>query len=259
MNLTLRMTGIATTFFWIFLTAFLASAAYSAKDLHFDFGEPQIAVTSENKVLFYLPINIINKGYYDIDAFNVTTQILGSGGGVIAKGSTFVPKIGKGENLTTSHNMTLEISELLQHSSDYLFNDSELEVEVFAGMRLAELVPVGASTNLSVPWGAPFYNFMLGEPSQIRFNRTHLQVTVPISFENHAFFDVAGNIEIKMYNSSGMFVGEKQFSFEAPQYTSYIWYIELYVLIAEFTPNGYFEVYFLTSAFDYGPMVISHG
>ncbi|MGB9714274.1 MAG: hypothetical protein ACPLZC_04765 [Candidatus Bathyarchaeales archaeon] len=259
MNLTIRMIGIATTIFWIFLAAFLVSAAYSIKDLHFNFGEPQINMTSENKLLFSLPINIINEGYYTIGAFNTTTQLLDSNGNLIATGSTFVSNIGRGENLTTSHNMTIEIGELLQHSDNYLFNDSELEVAVFAGMRLAELVPVGVSTNLSIPWGAPFYNFTLGEPNNERFNRTHLQVTVPISFENHAFFDVAGNIEIKMYNSSGVLVGENQVSFEAPQHASYNGYIELFVPITSFTSDGHFEAYFLTSVFNYGSMVIPYG
>lgn len=253
------MMGIATTLFWIFLTAFLASAAYSIKDLHFNFGEPQINITSENKLLFSLPINIINQGYYDIGAFNTTTQLLDSDGSLIAKGSTFVPSIGKGENLTTSHNMTIEIGELLQHSDSYLFNDSELEVTVFAGMRLAELVPVGVSTNLSIPWGAPFYNFTLGESNNERFNRTHLQVTVPISFENHAFFDVAGSMEIKMYNSSGVLIGENQVFFETLQHTFYNGYIEFFVPITVFTPDGYFEAYFLTPFFNYGPMVIPYG
>ena len=253
------MIGIATTFFWIFLAAFLVSAAYSVKDLHFDFGEPQMSMTSENKLLLSLPINIINEGYYAIGAFNMTTQLLDFNGSVIAKGSTFVPNIGRGENLTTSHNMTIEMGELPQHSNNYLFNDSELEVSVFAGMRLAELVPVGVSTNLSIPWGAPFYNFTLGEPSYERFNRTHLQVTAPISFENHAFFDIAGNIQIKMYNSSSILTGESQISFEAPQHTPYNGYIELFVPITSFTPDGHFEAYFLTSVFNYGPMVISYG
>jgi hypothetical protein len=253
------MIGLATTFFWIFLAAFLASAAYSIKDLQFNFGEPQMTVTSENELIFYLPINVVNRGYYAVGAFNVTTQISDSSGNLVANGSTFVPGIERGETLTTSHNVTLEINELLQHSDDYLFNDSQLEVAVFAGMRLAELVPVGVSTNFSVPWGAPFYNFTLGELSYERFNRTCLQVTAPISFENHAFFDIAGNMNVRLYNSSGLLIGESQVFFEVPQYASYSGYVEFYVRIASFTPNGHFETYFSTPFFDYGPVVVSYG
>jgi len=56
------MISIATTFFWIFLIVFLVSAVYSFKDVQFDFGEPQIGLTSDNKILFSLPITIDNKG-----------------------------------------------------------------------------------------------------------------------------------------------------------------------------------------------------
>jgi len=63
MRVPIRMIGIATTFFWIFLIAFFVSAVYSVKDVHFDFGEPQMDVTSHNKVVFSLPVSIANSGF----------------------------------------------------------------------------------------------------------------------------------------------------------------------------------------------------
>jgi hypothetical protein len=258
MNLTIRIIGIATTFLWIFLAIFLASTAYSVKDLHFDFGKPQICLTSENRLLLCLPISIANKGYYDLSTFNITTQMLDFGK-TIAKGTTLVPHIGKGENLTINHNMTFEINQLLQHSHDCLFNDSQLLAMAFASMRLADLITAGASANLSFSWGAPFYNFTLGEPIYERFNGTHLKIVLPISFENHASFDFAGEIGVKMYNSSGILIGEGQTPFETPQCAFYSGYAEFYVSIAEFTSKGVFEVYFLTPVFNYGPLVIPFG
>jgi len=90
------MISIATTFFWIFLIVFLVSAVYSFKDVRFDFGEPQIGLTSDNKILFSLPITIDNKGYYNIGSFNVTTEILDRKGFMITRASTFIPVIEKG-------------------------------------------------------------------------------------------------------------------------------------------------------------------
>ncbi|MDH5754352.1 MAG: hypothetical protein OEY95_03995, partial [Candidatus Bathyarchaeota archaeon] len=81
----------------------------------------------------------------------------------------------------------------------------------------------------------------------------------PISFENHAFFDLTGSIQICMYNSTDMLVDEGQTTIEARQNSPYRGYIELYVLTAEMTETGYFEVYFLTPLFSYGPLVIPYG
>ena len=56
------MIGVAATFFWVFLIVFFISAVYSVKDVHFDFGEPQMGLTSDNKVVFSLPVSIANSG-----------------------------------------------------------------------------------------------------------------------------------------------------------------------------------------------------
>jgi len=46
MKILIRMIGIATTLFWIFLIVFFISAVYSAKDIDFDFWSPTSRVKS---------------------------------------------------------------------------------------------------------------------------------------------------------------------------------------------------------------------
>jgi hypothetical protein len=253
------MIGIATTIFWVFLIIFSMTAAYSVRDLQFDFGEPQIGVTSDNKLLFSLPINIFNKGYYNIGKFNVTTEVSDSFGVPITRGSSFIRVIKKDQRVTVFHNITLSFNDLMQLSQNYLFTDSQLNIAESVGLSLAEVIPVQASTNFSIPWGAPLYNFRLGAPQYQAYNLTHLQVNVPISFENHASFDLSGDTQVCMRNSSDAVVCAGQTSINAAQHSSYNEYVELYIMISSVTPSGRFEVNLHTPFFNYGPWVIPYG
>jgi hypothetical protein len=253
------MIGIATTFFWMFLIAFFVSAVYSVKDVHFDFGEPQMDVTSDNKVVFSLPVSIANSGFYNIGSFNISTEISDKEGFTITRGSTFVPVIKKNDVVTITHNMTIYLNDLLQRDQNYLFNDTELKIYEAVSMKIADVIPVQASTNFSMHLGAPLYNFTLGEVEYAAHNNTHLKVVVPISFENRAFFDLVGNIQIQMYNSTDIIVGEGQTNIEAHHNSPYHGYLELYVSMAGMSESGHFEVYFLTPLFNYGPLVIPYG
>ena len=259
MRIPIRMIGIATTFFWIFLIAFFASAVYSIKDLHFEFGEPQMSVAEDNEMVFSLPVTITNRGFYNIGFFNITTEIRDEDGFIVTRGSTFVPAIRKNDVATVTHNMTIDVNSLLQNDQDYLFNDSELKIYESVSMRVAEMIPVQASTNLSMPWGAPLYNFALGEAEYTAYNRTHLRATVPISFENHAIFELAGSIQIRMYNSSDTLLGESQTMMQVPQNSPYNGYVEVYVPAAEVTARGRFEVFFTFPPLNYGPLEVPYG
>ncbi|HDD69759.1 MAG TPA: hypothetical protein ENG19_01375 [Candidatus Bathyarchaeota archaeon] len=260
MKTSIRMIGIATTFLWIFLISFFISAVYSVKDLHFNMSEPQMGVNQNNEVYFSLPITITNNGFYSIGSFMISTRILDENGFQIAENSTVVPVIRKGENTTAFHTVMVNISDLLQNSQvNYLINDSEFLVKAAIGMSIAQIIPVQVATNLTVPWGAPFYNLTFGTPQYSDFNTTHCITTIPISFENHAFFDLNGTIQIKMYNDSDLLVGSGETTFEVPQHSPYNGIVEFYVSTTDLTETGYLEVYFLTPLLDYGPLVVSYG
>jgi len=262
MNVPIRALGIATSIFWILLIAFIALAAYSFKDLNFDLGEPQFATAPDGQLLFSLPLYIDNRGYCSLKEFNLSTVFSDAEGAEISRANTFVPVIPRGENVTIFHNVTLSMDSVLENAEQYLFNDNNLTASVTAGLTFAELLPTQISTNFTFPWGAPFYNFALGQPSVGRFNITHSAVSVPMSFENHAAFDLAGDIREELFDSVGLLLGESQTPFYVPQHTSFDGHLEFHVPLstASFSAayNGHFNVYFSTPLFEYGPLVIPY-
>jgi hypothetical protein len=263
MNVPIRMLGIATLFFWIILIGFIASAAYSIKDLNIGFGEPQFAVASNHELLFSLPLHIDNKGYYSLKSFNITTVLSDAEGSEISSASAFVPTIPQGQNITIFHNVTLAVDSLLEKGGRYLFNDDNFTASVTAGLNFAELIPAKISTNMTYPWGAPFYNFMLGPPSYELLDSANSRVAVPLSFENHATFDLAGNMRIELYNSGNSLFGESQATFNVPQGSRYNGNLEFHMPLntasLSAAQSGHFDVFFSTSFFEYGPLVVPYG
>jgi len=134
-----------------------------------------------------------------------------------------------------------------------------LNITESVSLRVADFIPIQASTNFSVPWGAPLYDFAIGNPAYSVINMTHFRVAVPLSFENHALFDIAGNVQINMYNSAHVRAGEGQTVIAAVQHSSFSDIVEFYMRVADVTPSGSFEVYLQTPLFNYGPMVIPYG
>jgi len=259
MRVPVRIVGLASTFCWVFLVGFCVSAVYSFRDVRFDFGKLQMDVTADGMMVFSLPLTVANKGYYDIGCFNLTTQTLDDSGFLIARESTFVPVVERGREFAVSHNMTVNISDLLRRDEGYLFNDTELKVHAIVSMRITEVFPVEVSTNFSLPWGGPIQNLTLGEIEYGECNGTHTRIVVPFEFKNHAFFNLTGIARINMYNSAGVFLGEKQVAVDAVQRSGFRRSVELYVLTSDLTGSGRFEVYFSTSLFDCGPLVIPYG
>ena len=259
MDIPIKMIDIVTIISWIFLIIFSVSAVYSIKDLTFDFGVSQLGTTSDGKILFSLPIEIANKGYYNVGLFNVTTIVLAENSSVIAEGSTLIPTIGKGETVTVLHNMTFDVAHLLQFNQSYLFNDTQLNTVESVSMRLGGFIPVQASGNFSIPWGAPLYNFKLGEPQYTVLNFTHMQVTVPMSFDNHATVDITGEAQIRMYNSTNELVGFDRIDIEALQHSHYGGNLRLYAVTSSVTQTGWFELRLQIGLFNYGPVVIPYG
>lgn len=263
MKIPIRMIGIATSIFWIFLIIFSVSALYSMKDIKVEFGELQISLTSGDKVLFSFPIAIVNKGYYNLANLNVSTEILGEENQLIAWGCSFIPIISRGEAVNTTHHTELNLTELLQSYPRFLFNDTELEINRTVSMRAAEVIPIQISSNHSIPWGAPLYNFTLGTPefSALTFpsSTAHYRVTVPMSFENHSFFDLTGTVQVRMYNSTDVLMDEDQVVIESRQSSIYHGNLEFHIPATGLTIRGHFEVFFATPFFNYGPLVVPYG
>ncbi len=262
MDVSIRALEIASSIFWIFLIAFIALSAYSFKDLNFNIGEPQVT-TADGQVFFSLPLYLDNRGYSSLKELHLMTVFSDAEGAELSRDTTSIPVIPRGENVTILHNITLNMDNVLENAEQYLFNDSNLTAFVTAGLTLSEVLPAEVSANLTFPWGAPFYNFALGEPLYRGFDSTHVAVSVPMSFENHAAFDLAVNIRVELIDSAGSLLGESQSPFYVPQYSSYDGNLEFNVPLSATSQstarNGHFNVYFSTPLFEYGPVVIPYG
>ena len=259
MKIPIKMIRIVTAFFWIFLFAILITAAYSSRDLQLTFGQPKLGMTLDNKLLVSIPITIINKGLFNVEYLNITTKIIDQDGFEIANGSTFIPVVEKDQQVTKTHNMTVDLNDLLQRNRNYLFDDTKLGINEIGSIRIAGIIPVEASMNVSIPWGAPLYNFTLGQYQYILVNNTFVSVTIPVSFDNHASVDLNGNIQTRMYNNTDGLIGSGLIDIDVSQNSPYNGQIEFVVQTKEITESGHFEGYLHTSFFDYGPIVIPYG
>lgn len=191
----IRALGIATTTIWILLIVFSATAVYSVMNLGTDFGEAQF-FPSSNGVVLSLPFFINNNGYYDISELNITTHITDSNGTLLTLSKTFIPLVSKGTNVEAAHNISIELGGATERI-ELVFNDSFFVFDTFVSLNFAHIVPVQMSTNMTVPWGAPFHNVSVGKISVL--NDTHVRVE-PLSFENHFFFDITGTMQLEIYN-----------------------------------------------------------
>ncbi len=222
-----------------------------------------ISSTPSNDALISLPITIVNRGLYNLGHFNISTRISSEEGAAITQASTFIPIIERGRTVDIVHNMTVNLNDLSQIYTEILFNDTELPVYTKVSISAAEVIPVQAIANLSIPWGAPLHNFALGAPRFEPLNQTHSRGIVPISFDNHAFFDLAGTLDVRLYNRADTIIGETQIGIDTPRDSSYQQQLELDVPIDEVTSmraiNGRIELDFASQNFSFGPLVIPYG
>jgi hypothetical protein len=262
MKVPIRMLGIATSVFWVLLIAFIILAAYSVTDLRFDIDEPELRVDPDGQLIFNLPLIIDNGGYYSLREFHITTLFSNAEGLEISWAHTLVPVIPSGEITRINHNVPLNIEEIYQNDGNYLFEDNDLQVSLSVGLNFAEVLPSQISTNFTFPWGAPFSNFNLGQPSINMFNLTHSIISVPMSYDNHAFYDVMGSIDVGLYDDGNSLLSETQELINTPQQSAYSENMELIVSNNSSLDNiqdGYFNIYFSTLMFEHGPLVIPYG
>ncbi len=245
-----RALGIATTTIWILLIVFSVTALYSVMNLGIDFGEVQFFPSSEG-VLLSLPFFINNSGYYDISELNVTTSMEDSNGTLLTVSNTFVPLVSKGSNVEAAHNISIELSDATERI-ELIFNDSFFMFETFVALNFAHIVPVELSLNMTVPWGAPFYNVSVGEIFDLPFNITHVRVVVPVSFENHSPLDITGTMQLEIYNNVGELVTSGETSLDVRSQTIHNEQVDLYPSLADvskLTESGSVRFIFETPMF----------
>jgi hypothetical protein len=84
-----------------------------------------------------------------------------------------------------------------------------------------------------------------------------------VSYENHAAFDVIGNLRVRLIGADGALLAETEKAVNSTKNTNYSGNLYFSVPSAQAPSNsnctGHFEVSFSTSMFDCGPLVIPYG
>jgi len=258
MKVPIRIIDIATVAFWVFLIIFSASAVYSMKDFRVNLGQEQTSTTQDHELLFSFPVSVVNPGLYEIADLNFSKTILDNTGSRIAGGSIYIPVIGQGQTINFTKSVELNVTDLLQTHQSLLYDDTDLITITTLSMLVAGVIPVQASTNSSMQWGAPLYNLTVGTPQSAMITATQSLVTVPLSFENHAFFNLTGAVWLRAYGTNDELIGQGQTDIEVVQNSPYNGNLEVQV------PSGAgfiarLEVFFVTDFFSYTQEIAPNG
>jgi hypothetical protein len=255
MRYVVRALGWATKILWIFLVAFSVTSVYSAMNVKIGFGEPKIFL-SNGSAIISLPLLVNNTGFYDLSELNLTAKTTNSDGSLVSSSTTFVPLIPRGTCIETANNISLTQDDIEYH----LFKDTLFNVNMSLRLKFSQAIPFQVSMNTTVPWGAPLYNFSVGQISYDFYNLTHQRVIVPLYFENHSpYFGLDGIMQLSIYNNRGELAGSEASDIDVPSQSIYDSQLELSVDISKITTNGELHFFFKTPITSFGPLVIPYG
>ena len=259
MRYAVRALGWATKIVWILMVFFAATSVYSALNVKMGFGQPQVFLSSGFMVIS-VPLFVNNTGLYDLSELNMTVAVTDYNESFTSTSTTFVPSIPRGSSIETAHNVSVNLDDITSKLLDYLFNDSVFNLDMSLKLNFAHSIPFEVSTNMTMPWGAPLYNFSIGQISYNFLNLTHQEVIIPISFENRSpYFGVDGFMRVEIYNDNGELLGFSVSDLNVPSHSSYDSQVEIVVDVSKVTGSGEARFYFETSAFSFGPMVMPYG
>lgn len=255
MKQAIRALSIATTVLWILVVLFSATSIYSALKLSLGFGRPRASVSSE-VLTVSLPFYIDNGGFYDLSDLNITTDINNHDGALISDSTTLVPLISRGSRVEENHNISVSWNDIISKDlTILLFQDSVFNIDISVKLKYAHAIPLQLSTNTTMPWGAPLANLSIGEISFTPINFTHFQVNVPFSFENHSFFALDGSVRLDLVDDRGGNVSSGATNINVASMNRCASQLEVVFRIDAGIPTEA-RVYFETSAFSFGPLVI---
>jgi len=252
MRQAIRALGWATTALWIFVLIFMGTVFYSLANLGVEVGQSE-AFPSNEGLTMSLPLLINNTGYYDISELNLTTYVTDCNRTLVSASTTYVPSISSGISIERAHNISISLNEFVPKNLTYLFfNDSVLNVDTFMILKFAQTIYFQMSTNTTMLWGAPLYNFSINE---ISCNLTDRTLTVPIEFENHSPFDINGTIRLDVYDDENEQIGYGEATVSATSHSGYEDQIELFVNLSKRTKRGQVHLFIETAMFSLGPIV----
>jgi len=260
MKQAIRALTLATYVLYIIIMIFTVTAVYSASQLGLDLTKKAQLSTSGGTLTLSLPFAVENKGFYDIADLNITTVLEESEGVLVSNSTTLVPLIARGDKVDATHNVSISLETMSSDTlSRLLFNDTDFDIVLILATKYAHVIPLRISINSTLEWGAPLYNLALGEiPLPAFHNISHVKVIVPLSFENHSFFHIEGTMRTEIINTLNQIVGSATAQINAPPHVGYSTKLEMLLPISA-TNLKEVRLYFDTSAFSYGPLVMPIG
>jgi len=251
MNQAIKALSIATKLLWLIVIIFSVTAAYSAANLRMNFGESKTSF-SDGIFSLSIPIFVNNTGFYEITDLNITTHMKDRDNKTVSTSTSIVPIISPSNNIQSTHNITLDLKNLTTELPYLVFNDSIFYMYSSVALRFANVIPIQISTNATMPWGAPICNFSIGE---ISLNHAKRKLTVPLSFENHAFFSVNGTMHLEVYNSENEQVSTEEVTIEVPSGYEFKDSVEMNVDPSKLTHECQIQVFFEIASLSVGPIV----
>ncbi len=259
MSYVVRALGWATKILWVLIAAFSVTSVYSAMNVRVGFGASQVFL-SRGLVVLSIPLLVNNTGLYDLSELNITADVMDFNESLLSTSTTFVPLIPRGGSVEIIHNMSIGPDDIASKAPTYLFNDTIFDVQISARLNFAHTIPLQISTNMTMPWGAPLYNFSIGQISYDYLNLTHQRLIIPTSFENHSpYFGVDGFMQVEIYNDNDELLGFGMSDLNVQSHSAYNDPVEIIVDFSMITRSGEVHFYFETSTFSTGPVVMPYG
>lgn len=254
-----RALGWAIKILWIMIIIFSISSVYSAFNVRIGFNEPKVRV-SDGAVILSMPLFVNNSGLYDLFALNITTNVRDSNDSLLGRSTMFIPLVSKGNIIETTHNISIDFEKVISQAQTYMFNDTFFNVDLSAGINFANVIPLQLASQQKIPWGAPFHNFTIEKILINPINSTHLNLTIPIRFENHStYFGLEGLTRIEVYNEREQLLGSTRMDLDVPSHSRYTDDATVTVNVMRATRKGTVRLWFETSSFTFGPVMIPYG
>jgi hypothetical protein len=259
MRQSIRALGWTITISMLILFAFLATAFYSvyttiATGEGVGLGALQTDLQNDTLV-FSMPININNTGYYDMTEFHITSAVKDYKGAVITSNTTEIPHIKSGSAGSATHRLSLSLQQMLTNMTYLLFNDTEFRIDLQVSFRYASAIGLQIDmANLTIPWGAPLHGLELIEAGPPSLDGTHLSMYIVLEVENHSFLDAGGELSFTVFNNEGKRIGSGIAILYVPANSGLSEPIEAIFEIdnpSDYTGSGYLEAYLEIPLIDY--------
>lgn len=215
----------------VFLLAGILSIsllALSATQMKITPGTPKAEVT-ETSAKITIPIQISNQGFLTIKSLTLQTTILDKNSEKLAEGKTGPLDVPTKSDVEVPVSVTLDFKAITPEALRRLaFNDESFTIDIRGGLSLDPLLSLALSARTVLQWGAPLYDFKVGEPTFTPRNVTHILVSVPITFTNKSpYFAVSGRIVAKLYDEADISQGTGLLKVDAPKGSQYQRSLEL--------------------------------